>query len=76
MKYPNDWHFPMKCPVCAAAGGTPFRVSTSSGLLAVDIECGVCLYEWPLTAPAPSMFVAAEAPVSSSLERDRRREPD
>ena len=73
---PKDWHFPMTCPVCKASCGTPSRVSTTNGLLTVDVECGACLHEWPISAPAPSIFLSKDAPpVGLTREVDRRRRP-
>jgi hypothetical protein len=76
MQDPKDWHFPMVCPVCKAECGTTCRVSTAKGLLTVNIECGACLHEWPISAPAPAVFLSKNAPpVFLTTKVDRQRRP-
>lgn len=41
------WHFPMRCPQCAADDGRPVRVeSKTAAEVTVYLRCGTCTHEW------------------------------
>jgi hypothetical protein len=64
---PKDWRFPMECPACHAATGSPFRAHTHTEDLVIELRCHTCRHEWEISAPAPSIFL--------KRKEDRRSDP-
>ena len=54
----NTWQFPVTCPHCAAAAGTPARISQSTATtITIVVGCDRCNREWHLSANQPQVFL-------------------
>jgi hypothetical protein len=53
----SEWRFPMSCPHCGTAAGTPHHVSTEIRTLWLALRCGMCQHEWTIAAPSPSVIL-------------------